>query len=245
MNLFIIIGIATVGKLISLLAGTLALTNRLQPYSSYFVSFAAGTMLGVAFLDLLPEAIMKNGAGVVGWSLVGIVLFFYLERSFRWFHHHHEHPTDPDHTNPPYQLLLLGDLLHTFLDAVAISVAFTHNSALGIALALAITTHEIPKQIGEFGVLKHMNISSRTIILTKSCIALLGVLTVLLLIVFPGIPTNWAGGLLAVSAGLLLYISLSDLVPTIHEKHSNTNNNNSPLLLLVGVLVVYCLQLFL
>src|SRR3989338_9437644 len=118
----------------------------------YLVSFAAGTLLGVAFLDLLPEVIEEGFSEIMPiFMLAGILSFFVLEKFLHWHHHHTE---DKEHEVHPFTYLnIVGDGIHNFLDGAIIAVSFMSDTALGIATTIAIIAHEIPQEIGDFGVL--------------------------------------------------------------------------------------------
>lgn len=227
-----------VGGLFSLVGGIAMLSNRklAKVLESYGMPFAAGALLAAVFLDLLADGIEDASAKVVLTSaLIGIFIFFFAERFLRWFHHHHQH----EKKDPALSLIIFGDILHNALDGIAIAAAFLISVPTGIVTTLAIAAHEIPQEIGDFGLMlaKGMKRSSVLIVNVLSALAT----TVTALIVFSlgknsNLPT---GMLLGISAGFLLYIALSDIIPTIHEK---TNNKRlfdlQPILMILGALLV-------
>ncbi|MBI4226554.1 ZIP family metal transporter, partial [Candidatus Roizmanbacteria bacterium] len=149
MNVLSSIIIASVAvSLISLIGGLLLIWKKLftQKFTLYSVAFAAGVMLTTAFIDLLPEALENNkSSNIFVYGLLGIVIFFLIERFVLWFHHH-----DEAHTKPSAYLVLLGDGLHNFFDGIAIAAAFLSNPGLGFVTTLAIAAHEIPQEVADF-----------------------------------------------------------------------------------------------
>jgi zinc and cadmium transporter len=217
-----IIIFTALGSVVSLIGGVLLLLKRgwadrlTEPLSA----FAAGALLGTAFLDLLPEAIeyaekmAVDAHSIFLWALVGIIIFFLLERFVHWFHHHHEHTEEAK--KPVGTLIVLGDSIHNFIDGVAIAVTFLVDPALGVITTLAVGAHEIPQEIGDFAILLKAGYSRKKVLwlnVLSACTALLG--AILTFMVGPSI----AGALpvlLAITAGFFIYIALSDLVPEIH-----------------------------
>ena len=116
------------------------------------VSFAAGTMIGVAFLDLLPEVIEEGFSESIPLLIIGGILsFFVLEKFLHWHHHHAHEEHDEVHTFT--YLNLVGDAIHNFLDGAVIAISFMAGTSLGIATTIAILAHEIPQEIADFSVL--------------------------------------------------------------------------------------------
>ena len=117
----------------------------------HLISYAAGTLLGAAFLGLLPGALGKApAAAILPTVLAGIVLFFCLEKLVIWRHCHAELLRGPRHRGAP---LLVGDAFHSFVDGVVIAAAFLTSVPLGIAASLAVVAHEVPQEVGDFAIL--------------------------------------------------------------------------------------------
>ncbi len=125
----------------------------------FLVSFAVGSLLGGAFIHLLPEAFasdldpMSVSLSVLG----GIILFFVLEKFFRWRHCHH--PTTQDHVHPVVPMNIFGDAMHNFIDGVLIAISFSAGIPLGIATTVAILFHEIPQEISDYFILVNGGLS--------------------------------------------------------------------------------------
>lgn len=228
------------GSVVSLVGGVLLLTREkfALKISHFLSSFAAGAMLGAAFFDLLPEAAHEaEHINVFLWTLIGMLTFFLLERFIHWFHHHHDHKVTRDKS--VVSLVTLGDSLHNFIDGVVIAATFMVSIPLGIVTTLAVAAHEIPQEIGDFGILLHKGLRRTQILIlnvASSLAALLGALI------------TYSSGesiegilpiFLSLAAGFFIYIAASDLIPEIHNEEKRKTAVIETLLLLLGVLVVY------
>ncbi len=232
-----VIFFSLVGGLFSLVGGILLLSHKrsAQVLGKYATPFAAGALLAAVFLDLLPEGIKHGDADLVLMAaLSGVVLFFFAERFLHWFHHHHQHQGDPSTS-----LIIIGDTVHNALDGVAIAAGFLISVETGIITALAVAAHEIPQEIGDFGLLLARGMSRKKVLLANVFSAL--ATTVLAVITFAiGSSDKLPNGILfGISAGFLLYIATSDIIPSIHESASNRRAISvESLLLVLGVVVV-------
>ncbi len=232
------------GSIVSLTGGILLLfkkTIALQ-LSDYLSAFAAGTLLGTAFFDLLPEA-LRGGVDVglvMTWTLVGILIFFLLQRSIHWFHHphpHHEHEHD-EIKKPTGPLVIIGDSLHNFIDGVAIAVTFLVNPALGLITTLAVGAHEIPHEIGNFAVLLRAGYSRKQVLwlnVFSACTAFAGAI---MAYVIGSSITSSLPIFLGLTAGFFIYIAASDLIPEIHGWEKNKLAVTESFLLIIGAAVV-------
>jgi len=207
--LFTLLGsICSVGFAASLL---LFPKRQISLVSAALIPYAIGTLLGAAFFGMFPEAQKKlPDERIFPFVLGGLILFFILEKFALW-RHCHEEPCDI-HTQAG-TLILFGDSLHNFIDGVAISAAFTTSISLGISTSLAVITHEIPQEIGDFAILLESGYSKIRALLfnaVSSLAAVLGaVLTFFLLPVF----MSTVPYLLSISAASFIYIALADLIP--------------------------------
>lgn len=228
------------GGVFSLVGGLLLLSRKktAELLATYTTPFAAGALLAAVFLDLLHEGVEQaEPSTVLTAALIGVLLFFLFERFLRWFHHHHQHADKSK--DPKRSLIVLGDTVHNALDGVAIAAAFLVSVPTGIVTTIAVAAHEIPQEIGDFGLLLSKGMSRAKVLLVNVVSAL--ATTILAVITFAvgseeGLPLGWLIGL---SAGFLLYIATSDLIPEIHEKASDKKLFDlKPLLLILGVVVV-------
>jgi zinc and cadmium transporter len=180
------------------------------------VSYAVGTLLGVALLALLPEAIEKAPAPrVFGTLLVGILLFFVLEKALLWRHCHAESCEVHGSSGP---LVLIGGAVHNFIDGAMIGASLMTSFSLGVSAAIAVAAHEVPHEIGDFAVLLHAGYSRyRALALNvlSGVASVAGAIGAVLLVdVLPGVLPY----LLALAASSFLYVALSDLVPDLHSR---------------------------
>lgn len=207
-----------------------------QQLANYATPFAAGALIAAVFLDLLNEGLENNPASVVlVATLWGILIFFLAERFLNWFHHHHQHNSDPTKS-----LIIIGDTAHNALDGIAIAAAFLISVPTGIVTAIAVAAHEIPQEIGDFGLLLSKGMSRRKVLIVNLISALATVVAAVITFSLGSTDKLPIGTLLGLSAGFLLYIAMSDLIPDLHEQTSKKRFFDlQPLLLLLGVVVVW------
>ncbi len=240
-NYWYVIFYSLVGGVFSLIGGILMLSrkNLAENLAAYATPFAAGALLAAVFMDLLKDGLEEASVNTVLMStMIGLVTFFFAERFLHWFHHHHQHK-EKGHSDPTISLIVVGDTIHNALDGVAIAAAFLISIPTGIVTTIAVAAHEIPQEIGDFGLLLGKGMS-RSKVLWVNVISALAT-TVMAVITFAlGSQSKLPlGVLIGISAGFLLYIATSDLIPEIHEKASNKRLFElQPLLLLLGVVVV-------
>lgn len=209
-------------SVISLLgAVTLSLKDALlKKLVFYLVAVSAGSLMGNAFLHLMPEALESAESGkstsIFIAVLAGFGLFFILERVLHWHHFHQE--GEGNATHPFTYLNLIGDGFHNFIDGIVIIAAFSLNVELGIATTLSVIIHEIPQEISDFGVLIYGGFTKSKALLfnlLSAAFAILGTVCGYALIntVQDIIPL-----LAGVTAGGFIYISASDLIPELHKE---------------------------
>jgi zinc and cadmium transporter len=233
----LLIFFALIGSVFSLLGGIYLLYSKTggRYLQKLAMPFAAGALLAVSFFDLLPEALHEADGSVLQWTLAGFLIFFLMERFLRWFHHHHEHKSS-DQANR--SLIIVGDVLHNFIDGLAIGAAFLVNPAVGIVTTLAVALHEIPQEIGDFGLLLHKGMKRRRILFFNLFSALATVVGAVLVFGAGQALELPIAAMLALTAGFFVYIAASDIIPTIHKKEDVRTANWETLILLVGVAFV-------
>jgi zinc and cadmium transporter len=216
-------------------------TDRFRKIVIYLVSFSAGALLGDVFFHLLPEVWDKNGVSVQisGAILAGIVMFFVLEKFIHW-QHCHGSAIDENHVHAFAKMNLVGDGFHNFLDGLIIGTSYLVSIPVGIATSLAVVFHEIPQEIGDYGVLIHGGYSKGRALLLNFASALLAVLGTLLALIFSGAIENLELIIVPVIAGGFIYIAGSDLIPELH-KHSNRFKDSIVQLIafILGILVMF------
>lgn len=229
-----LIGLTLIGGVVSLIGGILLLSKKstAKALATYATPFAAGALLAAVFLDLLKDGIETTSADTVLLAaLIGMVLFFLGERALRWFHHHHSHEDEKDNAEKP--LIIIGDTVHNALDGIAIASAFMVSPATGLVTTIAVAAHEIPQEIGDFGLLLSRGMSRRRVLLVNIFSALATTVAALIVFALGNAEVLPVGVLLGLSAGFLLYIAASDIIPEIHE-----NSPRHKLLDLRAVLLV-------
>ena len=198
------------------------------------LSYATGTLLGAAFLGMLPKALEQAPPlAITGTVLAGLVAFFILEKLVIWRHCHDE--TCEEHSHQGGALILVGDAFHNFVDGVVIAAAFLTSVPMGITAALAVIAHEIPQELGDFAILLHSGFSNARAFAYN----LLSSLATL-----PGAIIGWfwlaevrqaIPYVLAISAASFIYIAVADLVPGLHRRTGARAVASQTLLILAGI----------
>jgi zinc and cadmium transporter len=210
----------TVVSLISF-AGVVALgisRQRLQPAVFALVSLAVGAMLGDAFLHLLPEAFARAPASPATplYCLAGIVLFFALEKFLLWRHDHAAEHTHP--IRPVGYINLLADALHNLIDGVLVGAGYLVSVPIGLATTIAVCLHEIPQEIGDYGVLLHAGFTRRRARWFNFLTATLAVAGAALALALGAWREQFTSAALPLTAGGFIYIAGCDLVPELHKE---------------------------
>ena len=237
-----VIFFALIGGVVSLIGGVILLAKR--SWASLLVKFAtpfaAGALLSAAFVDLLGEADHEGDIeNALYGALAGILVFFLRERAIHWFHHH-KFDSDHEHNakSEKVPLIIIGDTLHNFIDGIAIAGAFLVSPATGIVVTLAVAMHEIPQEIGDFGLLLSKGMKRKSVLLVNFFSALA---TVIAAVIFYLIGQNFEIPLdvvLGLAAGFFIYIAVSDLIPEIHNHEKNRFVGWQSIMLLIGVIFV-------
>ena len=224
-------------SLISLVGIFLFLKEKvIKKYLFYLVSFAAGSMLGAAFLDLLPE-VFKDGfkEATPLFILLGIMSFFILEKFLHWHHHH----TGKKEVHVFNYLNTIGDGLHNFLDGVIIAVSFLNSAQLGIVVTIAVVAHEIPQEIGDFAILIYGGWSKLKASIINFLTALTAVLGALFAYFYSGFIANSSIYLTSFAIGGFVYIAGTDLIPEIHKEKNIRKSSIQFVLMIFGILLIW------
>ena len=232
-----IIFYSLIGGVFSLLGGLLLLSGRgtTKALTKYATPLAAGALLAAVFLDLLKDGLEDADADtVLTAALCGMVLFFMAERFLHWFHHHHQHGTDP-----AVSLIIAGDTIHNAMDGVALAAAFLVSVPTGIITTIAVAAHEIPQEIGDFGLLLAKGLSRTKVLLANIASALATVVAAVATFALGSADRLPVGALIGLSAGFLLYIAASDIIPEIHERSPKQKLFDiQPVLFVLGIVTV-------
>jgi len=200
------------------------------------VSYAVGALLGVALLELLPQALAALDArSVLGTLLVGILTFFVLEKLALW-RHCHTHGCEVHRSTGP--LVLIGDAAHNFMDGAVIGAAVLTSVPLGISTAIAVLAHEIPHEVGDFAILLNAGFTRRRALLfnaTAEAAGLAGAaLSFLALDALPRLSPYF----LAFAVASFLYVAMSDLIPDLHRAAIDAGAIRQVILLGAGIATV-------
>lgn len=228
------------GSVVSLIGGVLLLwKEKFANKISHFLSaFAGGALLGTAFFDLLPEAQEAAGEGGINiflWTLIGVLLFFILER----FIHHHSQFHNPQEKSTIVPLIVIGDTVHNFIDGVAMAATFLVSIPLGIVTSLAVAAHEIPQEIGDFGLMLHKGVPRKRVLLINLYSALAAMAGAVITYMAKDSIEGLLPAVLGLTAGFFIYIAASTLIPEIHSREDQKMAFWETMMLFLGVLVIY------
>lgn len=205
----------------------------------FLVSISTGTLMAAAFFDLLPESLeMMPTKTVFLIVIISFIIFYFIEKVFHW-RHCHEGECE---IHAFGYLNLIGDILHNFIDGLIIAATFIIDIQLGIATSLAILLHEIPQEIGDFGILLYAGFQKKKAIILNLVTALFSVVGALagyFLSLYAEFLTAY---LLPFAAGGFLYISMSDLMPEIKKEKNIRRSVISFICFILGIILIYFLS---
>jgi len=192
--------------------------NKLEKVIMFLVSLSAGTLLGDSFLHLLPESVESLENGMVIWAgvLGRIIVFFMLEKISCWRHCHI--PTSESHIHSVGKMNLIGDALHNLIDGMILAGSFIVDFNLGIVTTIAVISHEIPQEIGDFGVLIHAGYTAKKALFFNFLSALASILGAVIIIVLGYKIVGLTDIILPITAGGFIYIAASDLIPELKKE---------------------------
>jgi zinc and cadmium transporter len=209
----------------------------------FLVALSVGSLLGGAFLHLLPEIINTTGfsLNVAFLILGGIILFFVIENFVRWRHCHNLNCNT--HQHHLGAMNLIGDGVHNLIDGLIIAASYFVSIPVGIATTLAVIIHEIPQEIGDFGVLLYSGFSKKKAIFFNFLSALIAMIGAIIGIIFAEKSIIFGYIVIPIAIGGFLYIAGSDLIPEIHRKQENKFSIWNLLGIILGILIMYALTL--
>ena len=237
MSTFLVaIGLSLVGGVGGLLVASgvlLVKDNARTKLIPWLVSYAVGALLGVSMLRLLPTALETlPSTRVFGTLLLGILLFFVLEKLVLWRHcHTHDCEVHESSVFP----VLIGDAFHNFVDGAVVAAAVMTSVPLGISTAIAVAAHEIPQEVGDFAILLHAGYSrSRALVLNVLSSLASAAGAVAALVAFDSLPPLLPY-FLALAAASFLYVAMADLIPGLHRGRTDASSMRQILLIAAGV----------
>lgn len=209
----------------------------------FIVSFAAGAMLGDVFIHLLPELIEEGHFSLMTsiYILTGILIFFILEKILHWRHCHHT--AVKSHTHPLAMMNLVGDALHNLIDGILIAGSYLLSVPVGIATTIAVILHEIPQEMGDFGVLLHAGISVKRAIFFNFISAFTAVIGAIIILLISGNQNGIIDIIIPITIGGFLYIANADLIPELHKDVVIKNSIIQLISFISGVAVMFALLL--
>jgi zinc and cadmium transporter len=222
------------------LVGVFTLTFKsrdLKNILHFFVAFSTGALIGDTFIHLMPEAIEKNSPQV--WPLaliIGILFFFLLEKILRWRHCHEEACENPKHLGP---MNMVGDGFHNIIDGILIGASFLVSPTLGLATTVAVVLHEIPQEMGDFGVLLHSGYTVKKALLYNFLSGIMAILGAILILIVGQSVISITNFMIPLAAGGFLYIALSDLVPELHKETKWQTTALQVSAIILGLLIMY------
>jgi zinc and cadmium transporter len=212
--------------------------RRLRSLIPLFVSFSVGGLLGDALLHLLPEAIAINsGVNLSLFILLGIITSFVIEKFVQWRHCHV--PTSKEHPHPFAIMNLIGDAVHNFIDGLIIGASYLTSLGIGITTTLAIVFHEIPQEIGDFGVLMHGGFKRNRAIFLNFVTALSAIAGTVVSLLVGSYVQGIQNLLIPFALGSFVYIASSDLIPELHKETKPSKSAVQLLMMTLGIAIMY------
>lgn len=213
----------------------------------FLISFACGALLAAAFLDLIPEAIEQTSAKYsTEVILLSIILFFIIEKTFYWYHCHHGACAHHHKSiiKPFAYLNLIGDGLHNFIDGIVIAGAFLTSYEVGIVATIAVILHEIPQEIGDFGILIFGGFKRSKALLFNFFSALTAVAGAIIAYYASSFIQGFESFLIPFAAGNFIYLACTDLMPQLHHEKRFWQNFRYALFLILGVALIWLVNTF-
>lgn len=212
--------------------------KNLQKITLFLVSFAVGALLGDAFIHLIPESFANFPSATSSILLLsGILIFFTLEKILRW-HHCHEVDCHQEEKHI-ITLNLIGDSVHNFIDGALIAASFQISNFVGLTTTLAVILHEIPQEIGDFGIFIHHGVPLKKTVFYNFISALTAVFGALLISL---LNYDFSSYLIPVTAGGFIYLALTDLTPELHRHDPKISIALIQLIsIILGLSLMFCL----
>jgi zinc and cadmium transporter len=214
----------------------------------FLVAYAAGAILGAALFDLLPEAVeLVDESLVFPLIACGFTFFLVLERMIYWYHGHghvHEFEDGEETLTEGFAYLnLLGDFIHNFIDGMIIAASFANSFTVGLASSIAVAFHELPQEMGDYGILVYAGIERRKAIIYNFAAALSVVVGGIFGSFFITVIEELSGWMIAFSAGAFIFLSASELIPEMHEENDRKKAVIQLFILILGMASIYALGL--
>lgn len=232
-------------SLISLIGILFMFKGKEPKYSlKSLISIAAGALLAVAFLDLLPEAIEEAQESfephtISAAILISILFFFILERVIHYHHCGDDHVGHGQEKHGIVVLNLLGDALHNVIDGFLIAGSFLLNFETGVLVTIAVILHEIPQEIFDFGILLYGGLNKAKAILANLAVSLTAIAGAVIFFFFGSSFEQFIPIMAAIAVGNFIYLAVADIIPELHHEKDQNKIVQHTLLLLAGVVIIY------
>ncbi|MBI4426901.1 MAG: ZIP family metal transporter [Candidatus Magasanikbacteria bacterium] len=227
-------------------------TDKLKKILIYLVSFSTGALLGDAFIHLLPEAVEESGGMTLTISLsvlAGILLAFVIEKFIHWHHCHHTHSPECLHEHHTNQIQsfakmnLIGDSAHNFIDGLIIGGSYLVSFPVGLATTLAVILHEIPQEIGDFGILLHGGYEKKRALFLNFITALTAIAGAVVALLAANYVPHLTSFLIPFAGGGFIYIAGSDLMPELHKETDFKKSSFQLAAFVFGIVIMMALLL--
>ncbi|HUV54624.1 MAG TPA: ZIP family metal transporter [Candidatus Krumholzibacteriaceae bacterium] len=208
------------------------------------VAYSAGTILGAALFDLLPEAVeLVDEAHVFPIIAGGFVFFLFLERVIYWYHGHgHEYEHGDEKVTKGFAYLnLIGDFIHNFIDGMIIAAGFINGFVVGLTTAIAVLFHELPQEMGDYGILVYAGIERKRALFLNFLAAVSVIIGGVFGSLFIASVEELSGWMVAFSAGAFLFLSASELIPEMLKEEDKGRAVIQLAILVLGMLTIYSL----
>lgn len=216
--------------------------DKLQKISTYLTYLAGGTLLGAAFLGMIPNALnMLEAPKVLQLILGGILFFFVLEKIILWRSCLNKDCERHLHAAAP--MILIGDAFHNAIDGIVIAASFLTSTELGVFVTLSVVFHEIPQELGDFGILLKSGLSKKKALFYNALSGSSAIFTGIAAYFFMQQLKAFIPYALAFSAASFLYISMAELIPEMHKKTKFNESIIQILLVIIGILIIYSIRL--
>jgi zinc and cadmium transporter len=264
-----IIGASVLGGVLSVVSAAVFALNARTAWIPMLVSYAIGAMLGAVFLEILPHAFSEASSieAMAATVLLGIMLFFVLEKLLLWRHchggecevhapHEHEAVVHPSHVHTHSHdhghdhgrsgmMIMVGDTFHNFVDGILIAAAFLIDIKLGAVTALAIIAHEIPQEVGDFLILLHSGYTKKQALLfnlLSSCATVIGGFAAYFALQFV---SSWIPTILGLAAASMIYVAVADLIPGLHKRTELKATMQQVTLIALGISSIWLIKFIL
>lgn len=219
----------------------LAKEKLMRKISFSLVSFAAGALLATGFLDTMKEAVELDRANAFIWITLAFAAFFIVERLFIFVHHHGEENPEAvkDEMRLPTPFLLFGDGMHNFIDGISIATSFLVSFPLGLVTTTAVFIHEIPHELGDFGILIHKGYARKKVLLFNFLTGVTAIAGAILAFYAGNAFKLLIPIFLSITTANFIYLSATDLLPEIHTKAKRSLALNETIFFVLGIILIW------